>query len=573
MASSPYLPFPTPPPRRKRSNKSRATVTRTAPSTPIMATRNDPEGASSSPDRRCLSLDVRPRERATSDERPKSAEPRRGSAATNEFLLQKPKGPRRNSIAGSIVSMLSDIKPISLSDMKREVEKRTKRSRTRSNSFTGCEEVPQEEEAGGLSAAAGCDNIPKAVEMAPEKTISETITPIEPPAQSNNPLINVTDTSKEETITAKDIASPMKLEEPDGACCTKFEMEQPTHVQLPELKEKYVTKLVVSFDDMDGPTKTSVYVSPTVSTTVSSANIDTNSVTNETLDIFECGICTESLSIPKSLPCLHNFCLQCLEKYFSANHIEDGQEFRCPTCRSKATVPEDGGAIRFPTNFHIENLRKQAKRKNTDVEAIVNDALAFLEQREIDIIETLTERKRKTLADMGCTRERFVTALDNYLEELQVTLEEKYHEDSTHIVTVIHRMRDKLEQLQSYLEMDESESDAVVKLRQQGEIITNVASELEEIKSKVNSEVDKILRHHLKFELGDSDSFRFSTQLGKLVSTQVDEDGKEIGKSSVKELTVVQWFHSWGMLFLGLLPALVFCYLVKVIANIGKKHG
>ena len=32
-------------------------------------------------------------------------------------------------------------------------------------------------------------------------------------------------------------------------------------------------------------------------------------------NITECGICLEPFKKPKALPCLHTFCLECLEKY------------------------------------------------------------------------------------------------------------------------------------------------------------------------------------------------------------------------------------------------------------------
>ena len=45
-----------------------------------------------------------------------------------------------------------------------------------------------------------------------------------------------------------------------------------------------------------------------------------------------CKICLDDLKYPKTLPCLHTFCAQCLHYYIEHNNI-DGRKFTCPVCR------------------------------------------------------------------------------------------------------------------------------------------------------------------------------------------------------------------------------------------------
>jgi len=57
-------------------------------------------------------------------------------------------------------------------------------------------------------------------------------------------------------------------------------------------------------------------------------------------DMTKCPICLEDFKDPKSLPCLHTFCLECLR-----SHCRDklpGDEFLCPICRNSCLVPEAG---------------------------------------------------------------------------------------------------------------------------------------------------------------------------------------------------------------------------------------
>ena len=67
-----------------------------------------------------------------------------------------------------------------------------------------------------------------------------------------------------------------------------------------------------------------------------------------------CPVCLDHYASPKTLPCLHSFCHQCLEGL----PLElQGEKFvlTCPTCRSLTELPEKGASA-FPTAFHINNL-------------------------------------------------------------------------------------------------------------------------------------------------------------------------------------------------------------------------
>jgi len=70
-------------------------------------------------------------------------------------------------------------------------------------------------------------------------------------------------------------------------------------------------------------------------------------------DIVTCPICMELFEKPKSLPCLHTFCLKCLE-----GHCRDtlpGDEALCPVCRQKFIIPTNG-LTELSNNFAIQSL-------------------------------------------------------------------------------------------------------------------------------------------------------------------------------------------------------------------------
>ncbi|XP_072016146.1 uncharacterized protein [Amphiura filiformis] len=66
---------------------------------------------------------------------------------------------------------------------------------------------------------------------------------------------------------------------------------------------------------------------------------------------LQCSICISRFKNPKTLPCLHSFCKDCLLRLAP----KGTKELSCPLCRKPFPVP-DGDATQFPTNFHLKEL-------------------------------------------------------------------------------------------------------------------------------------------------------------------------------------------------------------------------
>jgi len=76
-------------------------------------------------------------------------------------------------------------------------------------------------------------------------------------------------------------------------------------------------------------------------------------VEKEVDDMTECPICTEVFTDPRGLPCLHTFCLECLENY--GKDRQPGDNMPCPLCRKEFTIPDDG-LSGIQKNFFMEKL-------------------------------------------------------------------------------------------------------------------------------------------------------------------------------------------------------------------------
>ena len=67
-----------------------------------------------------------------------------------------------------------------------------------------------------------------------------------------------------------------------------------------------------------------------------------------------CSVCMQLYTNPKQLPCLHVFCLQCLNNL--AKTSARYGKIKCPLCQREVAVPESGTLETLPNCFHMKNL-------------------------------------------------------------------------------------------------------------------------------------------------------------------------------------------------------------------------
>ena len=67
-----------------------------------------------------------------------------------------------------------------------------------------------------------------------------------------------------------------------------------------------------------------------------------------------CSVCIHLFEEPKQLPCLHIFCLECLND-LARTSTRHGK-IKCPLCQSEVGVPESGSMETLPDCFYLKNL-------------------------------------------------------------------------------------------------------------------------------------------------------------------------------------------------------------------------
>ena len=70
-------------------------------------------------------------------------------------------------------------------------------------------------------------------------------------------------------------------------------------------------------------------------------------------NIVLCPICLELIDDPRSLPCLHTFCLKCIKRHYVDKL--SGDDVVCPVCRKEFQIPRKG-LDELVHNFFIQSL-------------------------------------------------------------------------------------------------------------------------------------------------------------------------------------------------------------------------
>ncbi len=107
-------------------------------------------------------------------------------------------------------------------------------------------------------------------------------------------------------------------------------------------------------------------------------------VVEKTLEDLEkeitCAICQEHYTDPKTLPCLHCYCKQCILKL--ALRVDQDKPFPCPECRKDTVLPE-GGVEELQSDFKLNRLKsmyfKHKKALSKQVSCEICNAKATVE--------------------------------------------------------------------------------------------------------------------------------------------------------------------------------------------------
>ena len=83
----------------------------------------------------------------------------------------------------------------------------------------------------------------------------------------------------------------------------------------------------------------------------------------------ECPLCLETVNNPKTLPCLHSFCLECLDKHAGFARRQLQATIKCPVCQTPFEIPEGDSFKNLPTSYHLNRLVDVLALKDSGAQA------------------------------------------------------------------------------------------------------------------------------------------------------------------------------------------------------------
>ena len=83
----------------------------------------------------------------------------------------------------------------------------------------------------------------------------------------------------------------------------------------------------------------------------------------------ECPLCLETVNNPKTLPCLHSFCLECLDKHAGFARRQLQATIKCPVCQTCFQIPEGDSFKNLPTSYHLNRLVDVLALKDSGAQA------------------------------------------------------------------------------------------------------------------------------------------------------------------------------------------------------------
>ncbi|XP_022800961.1 E3 ubiquitin-protein ligase TRIM71-like [Stylophora pistillata] len=84
--------------------------------------------------------------------------------------------------------------------------------------------------------------------------------------------------------------------------------------------------------------------------------MDVHQLFNNLKKEAECPLCLETVKDPKTLPCLHSFCLRCIDKHVEYARRQLQTTIKCPVCQTCFQIPEGDTFSSLPTSFHLNRL-------------------------------------------------------------------------------------------------------------------------------------------------------------------------------------------------------------------------
>ena len=243
----------------------------------------------------------------------------------------------------------------------------------------------------------------------------------------------------------------------------------------------------------------------------------------------ECPLCLETVKGPKTLPCLHSFCLLCLDKHAGYARRQLQTTIKCPVCLACFQIPEGDTFGGLPTSFHLNRLVDLLALRDGGTEAQIcssceenNTATCYCFVCQNFLCATCFEAHQRLKATKGHRNVLIENLQAQDVEDLihrPVMCPQKYHENEAleyfcqdcnvcichkcsvvihnrHIMVDIQQAAEeqKMQMTQIFARVNDQVADVETKIMKQTELMKKSEEEIYTAERMVTETVEEIIR-------------------------------------------------------------------------------
>ena len=260
---------------------------------------------------------------------------------------------------------------------------------------------------------------------------------------------------------------------------------------------------------------------------------------------LKCPICQEDLKDPRLLPCIHSFCLECLERY--CRDAVEGDDKPCPICRYEFEIPKNGVAD-LPIRTHGQEKFDGSKLGRKRYCEIHDDErikmYCFECKRNVCSMCCLEEDKCKThkFERIEKVVEQFSKSIDKEIEQITSSIE-CFRGVAAQLEAENNKALDNIKAMEMKVKKRSKEIKQLVD-RQESELL----QKLQSLKSATQKEV-KSQKDSVQLALSEMESFRTSSlELRSKGSpsdiTQAANDVRERAKVLLQTYVIPSEYHA-----------------------------